>query len=572
MKHDYREERHTNEWQRKSGHIKERDNYTCRLCGCSDKYVHVYHRFYDYDRYYWEYPDDVLVTLCEDCHNKEHKTEFEVMMDMIKEAVQNALHGGVMYLEIIKSINSMAETYKPYLPAHGKEGIFKSKINNKAGKPIVNNLPQSINDRKRAFLEELSQYGLKYESDYLQSFSDYWTQQEGKKLRFENAPNFLMPSKLSDWEAKSLEIKKEIAYQETLRRAEEFGKVQLNEYKSVYERLIVSQRQEIEVNTPPVKVRLLEMFRSKEEEMKQTKVKSIIPFSNPNTTVYNYLMRVNRPAAFAELYQLENKRSFHKEDGKFIPSDTRIIDTCIGKHTHIYPELAHVKAIEEYFGIDLWLPIPFTKSFNYMMDDDSYLKRQIHRYMMESPEYREDYIKKWGADIGMDDFQMLYEANLVFRMNDENNLKRLGMLEDMPMQDFCLSIGIKLPKSGENTSLKMYLKKQIKSYHLDRSLHAFSIAPCAEGVMMSNDYFTSGLISVLKKLNEAYGFTFLMPYNNSMWWRIKLPLEILSKTNGYEFDYCTESFNKGTMTSVRLPERLESIDYYCDKIQALCNR
>lgn len=206
-----------------------------------------------------------------------------------------------------------------------------------------------------------------------------------------------------------------------------------------------------------------------------------------------------------------------------------------------------------------------------MMDDDSYLKRQIHRYMMESPEYREDYIEKWGANIGMDDFQMLYEANQVFRMNDENNLKRLGMLEDMPMQDFCLSIGIKLPKSGENTSLKMYLKKQIKSYHLDSSLHAFSIAPCAEGVMMSNNYFTSGLISVLKKLNEAYGFTFLMPYN-SMWWRIKLPLEILSKTNGYEFDYCTESFNMGTMTSVRLPERLQSIDYYCDKIQALCNR
>ena len=62
MKYDYREEAKTVEWQRKSGEIKERDDYTCFLCGSKDKFVHVHHRYYDGRLHYWEYPDDSLET------------------------------------------------------------------------------------------------------------------------------------------------------------------------------------------------------------------------------------------------------------------------------------------------------------------------------------------------------------------------------------------------------------------------------------------------------------------------------------------------------------------------------
>jgi len=62
-------------WQKKRLKILKRDNFCCQLCFEDKSLLHVHHNFYDWDEYPepWDYPEESLVTLCEDCHTEEHK-------------------------------------------------------------------------------------------------------------------------------------------------------------------------------------------------------------------------------------------------------------------------------------------------------------------------------------------------------------------------------------------------------------------------------------------------------------------------------------------------------------------
>lgn len=67
------------EWKQRRIAILERDGYTCQFCGCTDRSIlHVHHRQYHYIdrldvfRMPWEYPDQCLITICKNCHNKGH--------------------------------------------------------------------------------------------------------------------------------------------------------------------------------------------------------------------------------------------------------------------------------------------------------------------------------------------------------------------------------------------------------------------------------------------------------------------------------------------------------------------
>ena len=60
-------------WVQRRNQILSRDHNTCQMCGTQTKRMQVHHRFYIEGRLPWEYSDDVLVTLCEDCHNLIHR-------------------------------------------------------------------------------------------------------------------------------------------------------------------------------------------------------------------------------------------------------------------------------------------------------------------------------------------------------------------------------------------------------------------------------------------------------------------------------------------------------------------
>lgn len=73
-KTSYKELLKTKEWKEYRERILVRDNYICKNCG-STKYLNVHHIKYIRGRKPWEYPEELLVTLCRDCHSKVHNIE-----------------------------------------------------------------------------------------------------------------------------------------------------------------------------------------------------------------------------------------------------------------------------------------------------------------------------------------------------------------------------------------------------------------------------------------------------------------------------------------------------------------
>lgn len=76
-KKEYRDLLNDNEWKNKKKRILQRDEYECQYCHTKNKILHVHHKFYykypDGEMVKpWEYDDDALITLCEDCHKWYH--------------------------------------------------------------------------------------------------------------------------------------------------------------------------------------------------------------------------------------------------------------------------------------------------------------------------------------------------------------------------------------------------------------------------------------------------------------------------------------------------------------------
>lgn len=72
MQLSYKEQLADSRWLQKKADILIRDNYTCQKCGAKS-HLNVHHKEYKSGKLAWEYPDEVLVTLCRECHENEHK-------------------------------------------------------------------------------------------------------------------------------------------------------------------------------------------------------------------------------------------------------------------------------------------------------------------------------------------------------------------------------------------------------------------------------------------------------------------------------------------------------------------
>jgi hypothetical protein len=59
-------------WQKKRLEILEAANWSCDNCGDKEKTLNVHHRIYIKGRKPWEYENDQLEALCEECHKTHH--------------------------------------------------------------------------------------------------------------------------------------------------------------------------------------------------------------------------------------------------------------------------------------------------------------------------------------------------------------------------------------------------------------------------------------------------------------------------------------------------------------------
>lgn len=134
----YLEQIKSPKWQKRRLEILNRDNFTCQICGCKEKTLHVHHTIYIPKRKIWEYKDNQLITLCEDCHNKEHYEYAE----LVNQIITNMRYYGFTNKEIMFYIgryscgieadpnDSMIQTYNKLHPTEC--GIFERLIKRRA--------------------------------------------------------------------------------------------------------------------------------------------------------------------------------------------------------------------------------------------------------------------------------------------------------------------------------------------------------------------------------------------------------------------------------------------------------
>lgn len=594
MKNNYKEELKSPEWQRKSCNHKYLDNYTCQICGRRDKVVHVHHHFYIEGRHIWEYPDETLVTLCEDCHAKEHKFDNKLII----EAIENARKVGVMGLEIVKVIDRLARPLRLHIPENSKVVVPSYRpLRETIYKPAKMNSLLSVYERKKLFMAEVEKYNVKYSVEYLQSFVDYWGEVIGKNMRIENNHNSLLSTLLAEWKDKRIEIQQEEKYDEIIAQAEDYAIARLNEYVDLYKTILDNDLKKNEENIELAKLALKRKIQDNIEAFKNTKIVEIIPkYKNMNTSVYNYLERMGYPTIYGELYRTEKGRMriIHEISTASLPENI-VSESYINPLKKCKSFNENLRRIECYFNIKLIEDIKLSRSIHFIMDVNSYFRRQIVKYIKRYPDillkHKERYsqydITLLTPNVVKEDVAIFYTANYLLRKNTEINIKKIKELNDIDLTDFCSKYGI-IDVVKNKMSLKSYLDLYIDKFD---SLSSFTpIQIKAEGdCIRVVKYDIKCDERILEILNKYYNFSFVTRsiniksdscqscfckgYDGFNGNDFVIPLDLLTETDGVDFDFCSERFNLGTMKNITLlDESIEHIDIYLDKVQELIDK
>lgn len=85
-------------WQKKRLEIMNRDNFTCQVCGLTEgRLLNVHHLWYGPTP--WDIPNNLLLTLCEDCHKKE-----ESVNDKLVSVFKSVSEFGILRMDMVELI------------------------------------------------------------------------------------------------------------------------------------------------------------------------------------------------------------------------------------------------------------------------------------------------------------------------------------------------------------------------------------------------------------------------------------------------------------------------------------
>ncbi len=90
------------QWQKKRLEVLQHADFECEYCGTNKKTLHVHHAYYEKGLKPWEYPEQSLHCLCEDCHKnaQDRKQLLERQLGRIDLADMDTLLGFAMGLEV----------------------------------------------------------------------------------------------------------------------------------------------------------------------------------------------------------------------------------------------------------------------------------------------------------------------------------------------------------------------------------------------------------------------------------------------------------------------------------------
>ena len=80
-------------WQRRRLEIFERAGFECEQCGDNNKTLHVHHCYYERGKRPWEYPDQHLKCLCEDCHKSAEDRKLAASKILIETGCEDEVCG-----------------------------------------------------------------------------------------------------------------------------------------------------------------------------------------------------------------------------------------------------------------------------------------------------------------------------------------------------------------------------------------------------------------------------------------------------------------------------------------------
>lgn len=117
MSKSYYEKLKDPRWQKKRLEILNRDDFTCHLCNETEKTLHVHHIAYLSRKNPWDYDDAYLITLCDSCHELEHKAKVEYEKQIVDMVINNGLDFLTLF-EILSYVNVI-------ISFSGKEHLLK---------------------------------------------------------------------------------------------------------------------------------------------------------------------------------------------------------------------------------------------------------------------------------------------------------------------------------------------------------------------------------------------------------------------------------------------------------------
>ena len=103
---NYKEQLRDPRWQRVKSRIQMRDNFKCQMCGDTTSFLNVHHLYYVSGKKVWEYDDETLITLCENCY----KTAHETLPKIISLMSISIIRDGACIFDIEKAVRRITNT------------------------------------------------------------------------------------------------------------------------------------------------------------------------------------------------------------------------------------------------------------------------------------------------------------------------------------------------------------------------------------------------------------------------------------------------------------------------------
>lgn len=111
-------------WQKKRLEVMQDANWECENCGDKATTLNVHHKRYIKGRKVWEYERELLVCLCEPCHEVEHQQK-ELLLRILVEAGPGAIHQVIGLAAGYLDANCMIDPGLAHMALEGNELFYE---------------------------------------------------------------------------------------------------------------------------------------------------------------------------------------------------------------------------------------------------------------------------------------------------------------------------------------------------------------------------------------------------------------------------------------------------------------